>query len=150
MRLDKHTWPLPNNEMGTQYYMEIRNGSEGLTIHDIQVKMISIDPPSENIKLPVFMHHQHDEPEQYEDHAKSFDLHGGDIKNVDLMTGSSHAAGFNVSHISGAQHMDKSVAFLPNRPRILRVSVTAEDSPSISHDFSVWADENGVFQCEMN
>ena len=62
-RILSHTWPIPDgNHIGTQYYMEIVNESEALTIHNIRVRLDSVEPPDANIKLPVTLHQQHDDP----------------------------------------------------------------------------------------
>jgi hypothetical protein len=142
-----HSWPLPEDHTGTQYYFKVLNVSESLSVHNIRVRLDKITPECPDIKTPVLLHHQHDAPIHYEDFVKSFDLNPKEPNNIDLITWSSHNDFFNVTHVSGAPGMEQSVKVLEGR--ILTVEITASDAPSISANFRVFLNESGVIQCQM-
>ena len=145
-RVRTHSWPHRDGGEGTQYYFEIVNKSEALTIRGVRVQLLEIIPEIENRDwLPIPLHLQHDNPVSGV-LTQSFDLHPSEPKNIDLFT---TATGRNVAHIA---HIISGVDLrvpITGRCR-LRVMVNAEDVPALFVWFSVWIDEDGVLRCEMN
>jgi hypothetical protein len=139
----RHTWDR-GVKLGVQYYFEIVNKSEGMTIHQIRAQLKEMIPEIENISwLPIVLHQQHDNVTPY---AQSFDLAPSEPKHLDLLTGIDGEKYFNVSHILGPSV--RAVVQITGKHR-LKVMITGEDIPILFVWFVVWMDEGGVLRCEM-
>jgi len=145
-RVRTHSWPHRDGGEGTQYYFEIVNKSEALTIHGVRVQLQEIIPEIENRDwFPIPLHLQHDNPVSGVP-AQSFDLHPSEPKNIDLFT---TATGRNVAYIAHiVSGIDLHVP-ITGRCR-LKVMVNAENVPVLFVWFAVWVDENGIIRCEID
>lgn len=144
-RIRKHSWTHRDGGEATQYYFEIVNKSEAVTIHGVRVQLQRIIPDIENRDwLPIPLHLQHDNPVSGES-TKSFDLHPSEPRNIDLF---SNVTGNNVAHIA---HIISGVDLrVPVNGRCnLKVMVNAEDVPVTFVSFAVWMNETGLLQCEI-
>jgi hypothetical protein len=144
-RVRTHSWPHRDGGKGTQFYFEVVNKSEAITIHGVRVQLLEIIPKIENSNwLPIALHLQHDNPVSGV-FAQSFDLHPREPRNIDLF---STVAGSSVAHIA---HIVSGVNLrVPVTGRCrLRGMITAEDVPVLFTWFAVWVDEKGTLQCEI-
>ncbi len=82
-----NTPPPPNKKTGESaaYYFEIVGIGEACTIQDVQVQLAKINPEVRNLEwLPVHLFQKHDNATG--PRAKSFDLHPGAVKHIDLVS----------------------------------------------------------------
>jgi hypothetical protein len=135
----------PKGGQGTQYYFELINKSEALTIHGVRVQLQEIIPEVEHRGwFPIPLHQQHDNPISGVPFAQSFDLNPGEPKNIDLFT---TVTGSNVAHIAHIVTGADLRVPITGRYR-LRVMVNAENVPVQFVWFAVWMDNDGL-RCEM-
>jgi hypothetical protein len=139
-----HTWDRQGRQ-GVQYYFEIVNKNEAITIKQVRVQLKQMIPEIERVSwLPILLHQQHDNP-VLNTPAQSFDLNPSEPKNFDLLTGINGEKYFNVSHIVPGIN---AVVEITGRHR-LKIMITGNDIPILFVWFAVWMDENGVLRCEM-
>ncbi|HMH15760.1 MAG TPA: hypothetical protein VK578_21850 [Edaphobacter sp.] len=136
--------PMPPNKKNGDaiaYYFEISGVSEASTIRDVRVQLAEINPPVQHLNwLPILLFHKHDHPP----HAEKFDLHPGDVKHIDLISGYRGDDHFEIRHI-----VDGANRNIPAGSYRLSVTITATDTPKISVYFAVCVDSEGLLQCKM-
>jgi hypothetical protein len=144
-RVRTFSWPRRDGGVeGTQYYFEIVNKSEALTIHGVRVQLQEIVPEIKNSNwFPIPLHLQHDNPVSGV-LTQSFELHPSEPKNIDLFT---TVTGSNVAHIAHTVSGADLRVPVTGRCR-LRVMVNAEDVPVLFVWFAVWMDD-GALRCEI-
>lgn len=125
------------------YYFEVINKSETTSILEAEAQLSEITPAVENLEwLPVHLVHQHDRSASPE---KTFTLHPGKPKNINLVSALENNSQFTVLHIvSGVNNQ-----VVGRDRRRLKVTITGRDVPVLSQWFDVYFDEDGFFVCEM-
>ncbi len=138
------TWTdQTNGKPARAYYLEVINKSETTSIQDVEVQLTKIEPTVENLEwLPVHLVHQHDRSASPE---KTFALHPGKPKNINLVSAFENGSQFTVLHIvSGVTNQ-----VVGRDRRRLQVTITGRDVPALSVWFDVYFDSEGFFVCEM-
>jgi hypothetical protein len=129
----------------TACYFEVAGTSEAVTIKDVRVQIAEIQPPVSSLALlPVCLRQRGDNVIKGVPPAQSFDLHAGEHKIIELVSALTGAHQFTVEHIAWDTNKD-----IPRGRYRINVSVSAQNAPTLSSWFTVWMDEYGELQCEM-
>ena len=132
-------WPDERGDH-TAYRLKISNISEGETIENIHVKLMSVQSTELNW-LPIHLHLMHDNKNQ---DMESFSLNPSDVQLVDFVSSTKGRDEFSVNHTQhGVSHL---LAF--SEGCILEVCVTGENTPKLIAHYKVWKDNEGNLKCE--
>src|ERR1700733_3028951 len=138
----RHTWDREGH-LGVQYYFWIVNKKEAITIRQVRAQLVQMIPEIETVSwLPITLHQQHDNTQPA---AQTFDLNPSEPKNIDLLTGIDGATYFNVSHIVPSVN---AAVQITGRHR-LKIMITGNDIAILCVWFVVWMDPDGVLRCKM-
>jgi hypothetical protein len=142
-RVRKHSWSIETGGQGWQYFLELVNKSEAITLRGIQVQLQEIDPDNQDW-FPVTLHQQHDNPRQDGTFAERFDLNPLVPKNIDLFSAATGGSGFQISHI-----VAHTLIFSFSSKHRLHVTISGQDIKPISVWLDVWMSEERMPQCEI-
>jgi|HubBroStandDraft_6_1064221.scaffolds.fasta_scaffold119293_2 hypothetical protein len=143
-RVIPQTWTDQNTGRPAKaYYFEVINKSETTSILEAEAQLSEIIPTVENLEwLPVHLVHKHDRSVPRE---KTFTLHPGKPKHIDLVSAFEKADRFTVLHIVS----DANNQVVGKDRRRLKVTITGKDVPAFATWFDVYFDADGFFVCEM-
>jgi hypothetical protein len=128
----------------TAYYFFVLNRSSGTSVKGIEVRLVEIEPPVPNTHwIPAHLFQKNDnEPGP---RKKTFDLHPGDEKAIDLVTGIEGNNVIEVRHI-----VDNVSRDIPaGNDYRFKVRITAENTLPVFVWFRVEMKPSGGLQCEM-
>jgi hypothetical protein len=143
-RILPQTWIDPGTgKHAMAYYFEVINKSETTSILEAEAQLSEIVPIVENLEwLPVHLSHKHDRSDPRE---KTFSLHPGQPKLIDLVSAFEKGNQFTVLHVVSGVNSQ----VVGRERRRLKVTITGKDVPALSKWFDVYFDSDGFFVCEM-
>jgi hypothetical protein len=144
VRVRRHSWTIETGGQGWQYFLEVINESEAVTIRGVQVQLQEVIPDNQDW-LPVTLHQQHDTLRHDGTYPDRFDLNPSVPKNVDLFSAATGGGSFQINHI--VTHASLIFSFSPKHR--LHVTISGQDIKPLSVWLDAWMNEERIPQCEI-